>query len=72
MIGLFNIITLASAVLMVVLILAQSRGSGLGEAFGGDSSFYFSRRGVELVMYQLTILFAVIFVLSVILGIMAG
>lgn len=57
---------------MIVLILAQSRGSGLGEAFGGDSSFYFSRRGPELVMHQLTILFAVVFVLSVILGLMSN
>lgn len=68
----FNIIAIISAVLMIVLILAQSRGSGLGEAFGGDSSFYFSRRGPELVMHQLTILFAVVFVLSVILGLMSN
>lgn len=68
----FNVIAIISAVLMIVLILAQSRGSGLGEAFGGDSSFYFSRRGPELVMHQLTILFAVVFVLSVILGLMSN
>lgn len=68
----FNVIAIISAVLMIVLILAQSRGSGLGEAFGGDSSFYFSRRGPELVMHQLTILFAVVFVLSIVLGLMSN
>lgn len=68
----FNVVAIISAVLMIVLILAQSRGSGLGEAFGGDSSFYFSRRGPELVMHQLTILFAVVFVLSIILGLMSN
>lgn len=67
----FNIVAMVSAILMIVLILAQNRGTGLGQAFGGDSAFYFSRRGIELVMYQLTILFAVVFVLAVILGLMA-
>lgn len=68
----FNTIAIISSILMIVLILAQARGSGLGEAFGGDSSFFFSRRGPELVMHQLTILFAVIFVLSIVLGLMSS
>lgn len=70
--NLFNVVMLISAALMIILILAQSRGSGLGEAFGGDSSFYFSRRGIELVMHQLTILSAVVFVLSAILSLMSS
>lgn len=68
----FNIITVVSAILMIVFILVQSQGSSLGEAFGGDSAIYHSRRGVELVIYQLTIFFAVIFVLSIILGSLSG
>ncbi|MEX0934360.1 MAG: preprotein translocase subunit SecG [Candidatus Saccharimonadales bacterium] len=67
-----QITSIISALMMIVLILAQSRGTGLGQAFGGDSSFYFSRRGVELVMYQLTIIFAVVFVLSIILGLVVN
>jgi len=67
----FNILTIVSAALMIVFILSQARGSSLGEAFGGDNTFYRSRRGVELVVYQLTIFFAVVFVLSIILGILA-
>ncbi len=67
----FHILTVVSAILMVIFILAQARGSSLGEAFGGDSAFYRSRRGVELVVYQLTIFFAVIFVLSIVLGIIS-
>lgn len=69
---LFNVVMVVAAILMIVLILAQARGSGLGEAFGGDSSFYFSRRGVELVMYQLTILCATVFVLSAVLSLMSS
>ncbi len=67
----FNIVAVVSAILMAVFILAQSRGSSLGEAFGGDSTFYFKRRGAELVMFQLTIFFAAVFVVSVVLGILA-
>ena len=66
--NLFNIIAVVSAILLTVFILIQNQGSSLGEAFGGDSSVHHSRRGVELVIYQLTIIFAVIFVLSIILG----
>lgn len=69
---LFHIIAVIAAILMIVMILAQNRGTGLGEAFGGDSSFHFTRRGIELVMHQLTIIFAIVFVLSLVLGIMAA
>jgi protein translocase SecG subunit len=54
------------------MILAQNQGGGLGEAFGGDNSFHSSRRGVELIMHQLTILFAIVFTLSIILGVMSS
>jgi protein translocase SecG subunit len=48
----------------MVAVLMQSRGSGLGSAFGGgDSSVYRSRRGVEARLYQFTIVLAVLFVL---------
>lgn len=67
----FNILAVVSAILMIVFILSQARGSSLGEAFGGDSTFYHRRRGVELVIYQMTVFFAVVFVLSVILGILS-
>jgi protein translocase SecG subunit len=32
---------------LVLSILLQSRGSGLGGTFGGDSTVYRSRRGIE-------------------------
>lgn len=53
-----------TAVGMIVAVLMQSRGSGLGSTFGGgDSSVYRSRRGVEARLYQFTIVLAVLFVL---------
>ena len=36
-------------------ILLQSRGAGLGATFGGDSTVYRSRRGIEKRLFQFTI-----------------
>ncbi len=68
--NLFNAITIVSAILMMISILIQSRGSSLGAAFGGDTNFYRSRRGAEAVIFNATIVLAVIFVLSVIFSIL--
>ena len=69
--NLFNILTVVSALLMILFILIQSRGQSLGATFGGDTSYYRSRRGAEAVIFNATIVFAVIFVLSVILSILS-
>ena len=69
--SLFNFITIISALLMILFILIQTRGSSLGAAFGGDTSYYRSRRGAEAVIFNATIVLAVIFVLSVILSILS-
>ena len=47
---------------LIAAILLQSRGSGLGATFGGESSVYRSRRGVEARLYQFTLILAVIFI----------
>ncbi len=47
---------------LVASILMQSRGSGLGATFGGDSSVHTSRRGVEKRLYQITVVLSVLFV----------
>jgi protein translocase SecG subunit len=69
--NLFNIITVISAILTILCIMIQTRGQSLGASFGGDSSFYRSKRGAEAVVYNATIVLAVIFVLSVILSILS-
>jgi preprotein translocase subunit SecG len=69
--SLFNTITVVAALLMMLCILIQSRGQSLGASFGGDSGFYRSKRGAEAVIFNATIVFAVVFVLSVVLSILA-
>jgi len=46
---------------LMLAILFQARGSGLSATFGGDSSVYRSRRGVERRLWQFTILLAIMF-----------
>ena len=47
---------------LVASVLLQARGAGLGSTFGGDSSVYRSRRGVEKRLFQFTVLLAILFV----------
>ena len=51
------------SVALAFAILLQSRGSGLGGTFGGDSAVYRSRRGIERRLWQFTIVLIVLFVL---------
>jgi preprotein translocase subunit SecG len=48
-------------VFLMISILMQARGSGLSATFGGDSTVYRSRRGIERRLWQFTILLAVLF-----------
>ncbi len=56
------------AIGVMAAILLQSRGSGLSAAFGGDSSVYRSRRGVEKRLYQFTVALAVLFAVVSMVG----
>jgi preprotein translocase subunit SecG len=50
-----------TAVVVSGLILLQAKGTGLGRTFG-QASFH-SKRGVEFIVFRLTIIFAVVFIL---------
>ena len=69
--SIYNYITIGSAVFMVIFILMQTRGAGLGAGFGGSAEVNTVRRGSDKTLFQLTIVFATIFVSSIILGIIA-
>ena len=51
------------SVALMASILMQSRGAGLGATFGGDSSVYRSRRGIEKRLFQFTVVLALLFVI---------
>lgn len=56
------IIQSITAILLTILVLLQSKGTGLGRSFGSTS--YHSRRGVEHLFFRLTIILAIIFVVA--------
>lgn len=49
------------AILLMIVILMQNRGSGLSEVFGGSGNVFKTKRGVEKTLFSLTIIFAVLF-----------
>ena len=54
-------INLASAALLIVAILLQQKGAGMGAAFGGSGSVYTTRRGLDRTLFQGTIVLSVVF-----------
>lgn len=68
--GILQIVTLVSAVLMVVCILLQARGASLGAGFGSSGELFTTRRGIDKSLYEVTIVLAVVFVLSILANLM--
>lgn len=59
---------IGSAILMVLAILLQQRGASLGAGFGGSSELYTTRRGLDKNLFEVTVILAVVFVLSILIG----
>ena len=57
--------TLISAILSILLILLQQRGASLGAGFGSSGELYTTRRGLDKSLFNATIIFVLIFVLSI-------
>ena len=56
---------------LMAAILLQARGAGLSATFGGDSSVYRSRRGIEKRLFQFTIVLTILFVIVSLVGFVA-
>ncbi len=69
--SIYNYITIVSMVILTLLIMVQTRGASLGAGLGGSSEVNTVRRGSDRTLHQLTIICAVIFAGSLILGITA-
>ena len=69
--NIWNVITIVSAVILSVLVLVQVRGAGLGAGLGGSGSSEMNtvRRGSDKTIFNLTIIAAITFALSIILAI---
>lgn len=63
-------ITVGSSILMILAILLQQRGASLGAGFGSSGELYTTRRGLDKNLFEVTIVLAVIFVLSILTGLL--
>ena len=67
-----SIVTITSAVLMVSAILLQARGASLGAGFGSSGELFTTRRGTDKSLFEATIVLAVVFVGSLLVGLLIG
>ncbi len=58
------------SLLLIIGVVLQQRGAGLGGAFGGDNfaSTFYKRRGAESFLFNATIVVGVLFVATAIAG----
>ena len=59
-----SIIQIVVSALLIMAILLQARGSGLSSVFGGESTFYHTRRGMEKIIFWTTIILAILFIIT--------
>jgi len=67
-----EITTVVSGILMMIFVLVQTRGASLGAGFGGSNEIHTARRGVDKTIHQITMLLAVVFSLSLVIGLIIG
>jgi preprotein translocase subunit SecG len=59
--AIFSILMMVFAIIIVIIILLQTRGSSTG-LFGQSDGSYRSRRGIERILFRLTIVLIIVFV----------
>lgn len=61
-----NLAQMLISILLIIVVLLQTRGTDIGSAFGGGGggggSSFRTRRGLEKTLFQLTIFLAIVFV----------
>lgn len=65
-----SIIQIILGILLILVIIIQQKGSGLGSSFGGDLSFYRTKRGAEKLLFYATIGISIAFILSSLIGLL--
>ena len=58
----FSIAQIVLSIALILTIMFQVRGGGLGGIFGQASTVFRTKRGVEKTLFQLTIVLVVLFI----------
>lgn len=67
-----NVAQIVLSIALVAVILLQVRGGGLGGIFGQPDTVFRTKRGVEKILFQLTIALVVLFITVSILTLRLG
>ena len=67
-----NVSQIVLSAVLIVIILLQVRGGGLGGIFGTPTTVYRTRRGLEKTLFQLTIALASVFIVIAIMTLRLG
>lgn len=65
----FLITEIILGIALVILVVMQSKGTGLGSTFGGDMGFYGTKRGAEKMLFVLTIIVSALFLLTALVSV---
>lgn len=65
-----SLIQIILGVLLVLVIIIQQKGSGMGSAFGMDMGFYRTKRGAEKLLFYATVILSVAFIVSSLIGLL--
>jgi preprotein translocase subunit SecG len=63
-----NIAQIVLSIALILAVLLQVRGGGLGGIFGQPDSVYRTKRGVEKTLFQLTVALVVLFIIISVLA----
>lgn len=63
-----SLIQIILGILLIVVIIIQQKGAGMGGTFGGDMGFYRTKRGAEKLLFYATIVLSTALILSSLIG----
>lgn len=67
-----NIAQILISVVLILVVLLQTKGSSFSGAFSTDASVFRTRRGIEKTLFQLSLGLAVVFILVSILSVLVA
>ena len=67
-----NVAQIVLSIALILVILLQVRGGGLGGIFGQPDTVYRTKRGVEKTLFQLTVVLVILFIVIAVLSLRAS
>lgn len=58
----FSIVQIVLAIALILAVMLQVRGGGLGGIFGQADTVFRTRRGIEKTLFQITVVLIILFV----------